>query len=98
MAKIIWTEQAFYWLKEINDYISLNSPATAQKVVSGLYEKIQILCDFPEIGYIYRKEADGLVRILLYGHYRIAYFITIDGGVTILGIFHGAMEIDHYLR
>jgi plasmid stabilization system protein ParE len=38
-------------------------------------EIVQLLQDFPEIGYVYRKEIDGDIRILLYGHYRIAYLI-----------------------
>ncbi len=37
------------------------------------------------------------IRILLHGHYRIAYLIKQDGDVDILGVFHGAMELDRYL-
>ena len=32
-----------------------------------------MLREFPDIGYHYRSGEDGEVRILLYGHYRIAY-------------------------
>ncbi len=97
MAKIIWTEEAVRWMKDIHDYISLDNPNAAQRVVTGIYEKIQILHDFPEIGYFYRHEKDGIIRILLFGHYKIAYHINSESAVTILGVFHGAMEINRYL-
>ena len=37
------------------------------------------------------------VRILLHGHYRIAYLIKSDDSIDILGVFHGALDIDKYL-
>jgi len=75
MAEIRWTEEAYRWLRDIYDYISADNPIAAQKVISGIYEKAQSLSQFPEIGYRYREEEDGEIRILLYGHYRIAYQI-----------------------
>jgi plasmid stabilization system protein ParE len=96
MAEIRWTEEAVKWLQNIYDYISEDDPAAAQKVIEGIYEKTQILGRFPEIGYKYRDEPEGHVRILLYGHYRIAYLIKQDA-VEILGVFHGSMEIGKYI-
>lgn len=57
---------------------------------------------FPEIGYTYRKEPDGNIRILLYGHYKIAYKkiaykLKNKDNIDILGIFHDALDIDRYL-
>ena len=73
MAEINWTAEAERWLRDIYDYIAQDKPTAGVNVVSGVYAKAQLLCDFPEIGYLYRKEPDGDIRILLYGHYRIAY-------------------------
>jgi toxin ParE1/3/4 len=50
-------------------------PSAAAKVVSGIYDKVQLLNDFPQLGYKYKSEKEGDIRILLYGHYRIAYLI-----------------------
>ena len=36
------------------------------------------------------------VRILLHGHYRIAYLVKDDGNVDILGVFHGSLDITRY--
>ncbi|MES9858034.1 MAG: type II toxin-antitoxin system RelE/ParE family toxin [Sedimenticola sp.] len=91
MAEIRWTEEAIKWLQDIYEYISEDNPEAAQKVVDGIYEKSQILKTFPEIGYKYRDEPDGEIRILLYGHYRIAYIIKYEV-VEMLGIFPWGAE------
>ena len=96
MAEIRWSHEAEQWLREIYEYISSDNLTAAEKVVSGIYEKAQLLSDFPELGYKYREEPEGEVRILLYGHYRVAYIIT-DTSIDILGVFHGALEIERYL-
>jgi len=97
MAEIRWTEEAHRWLRDIYGYIAADNPEAAQKVVSGIYEKTQVLKRFPEIGHRYRTETGGEVRILLYGHYRIAYLLRTSSGIDILGVFHGALDIDRYL-
>ena len=97
MAEIRWTEEAVNWLRNIYDYISEENSIAAQKVIEGIYEKTEVLEIFPEIGHTYRNEPDGEIRILLYGHYRIAYLIKQDA-VEILGVFHGSMEIDKYIK
>ncbi|WP_043739610.1 type II toxin-antitoxin system RelE/ParE family toxin [Thioalkalivibrio nitratireducens] len=96
MAEIRWTEEAHRWLRDIHDYIAADNPAAAQKVVSGIYDKAQMLRSFPEIGHRYRAEAEGEIRILLYGHYRIAYLLKSPCSIDILGVFHGALDIDRY--
>jgi plasmid stabilization system protein ParE len=96
--EIRWTEEAERWLRDIYEYIAVDNPGAAAKVISGIYEKAQMLRQFPEIGYVLRAEAEGEIRILIYGHYRIAYLVKPSGPVDILGIFHGALEIDRYLR
>jgi len=96
MVEITWTEEADRWLHDIHDYIAADNPEAARKVVSGIYEKAQVLRKFPEIGYRYRVEAGGEIRILLYGHYRIVYLLRPTSSIDILGVFHGALDIDRY--
>lgn len=73
MAKITWTSEAERWLKDIYDYIAEDNKAAAANVVDGIYQKAQILLDHPEIGYKYEHDSGEEIRILLYGHYRVAY-------------------------
>jgi plasmid stabilization system protein ParE len=98
MAKIRWTAEAEKWLREIYDYIAQDNEKAAQMVIAGIYKRVQILEDFPEIGYKYRSEPEGDIRILLYGHYRVAYLIRNKEFIDILGVFHGAMDIEKYLK
>ncbi len=97
MAKISWTSEAERWLKDIYDYIATDDRSAAARVIIGIYEKAQILTQFPEIGYRYDKHRNDEVRIVLYGHYRIAYLVRADGDVDILGVFHGALDMQRYL-
>ena len=53
--------------------------------------------DYPHIGYTYRQAEEGEIRVLLYGHYRIAYLVRNDNHIDILGVFHGALDIDRYI-
>jgi len=68
------------------------------RTVNGIYEEAQLLERHPEAGYKYEPESSRAVRILLYTHYRITYLIKPDGNIDILGVFHGALDIDRYLR
>ena len=75
MAELNWTAEAQRWLQEIYQYIAQDNPTAAAGVVEGIYGKAQALVEFPQIGHRYEPIAGREVRILLYGHYRIAYLI-----------------------
>ena len=97
MAAINWTLEAERWLKDIHDYIAMDNPNAAIRVVEGIYEKVQLLREHPQLGQWYAAISDQSIRILVYGHYRIAYLINEDRNIDILGVFHGALDIDRYL-
>jgi len=97
MAKINWTHEAECWLKDIFDFISLDSAEAATRVVGEIYERTQILIRFSKVGHRYEAIENREVRILLYGHYRIAYLIKSDEDIDILGVFHGSLDIQRYL-
>ena len=97
MARLNWTQEAETWLRDIYEYIAQDNPVAAARVMEGIYERAQILSEFPQIGHRYEGIADREVRILLYGHYRIAYLIKSEEDIDILGVFHGALNIQRYL-
>ena len=97
MVAIEWTDEAVFWLKEIHDYIAQDNKKVAKRISKEIYNKVQILATFPKIGYVYITEESREIRILLYGHYRIAYLVEEDL-ISILGVFHGALEIERYLK
>ncbi len=98
MVKIEWTDEAKFWLKDIHDYIAQDNKRIAKKITKEIYNKVQILATFPQIGYVYPNDDDLEIRILLYGHYRIAYLIKGTNTISILGVFHGALDIQRYLK
>lgn len=97
MASLKWTSEAELWLRDIHDYIAADDPAAAFRVVEGIVDRTRTLLQFPEAGYLHRVRTRP-VRILLYGHYRIAYLVREDSDIDILGVFHGALDIERYLH
>ena len=95
MAEITWAEEAQRWLADIFEHIATDNPRAAARTVNGIYERAQVLARFPEIGHRYWA-SNRHVRILLYGHYRIAYLIKDDGNIDVLGVFHGSLDITKY--
>ena len=95
MATITWTAEAERWLEDIFEYIAGDNPAAAAETVQGIYDRAQSLADFPLLGQRYLPSQHH-VRILLYGHYRIAYLVEDGGDIVVLGVFHGALDISKY--
>ncbi len=50
MAKIIWTEPALIDLNEIAEYIALDKPTAASRLVEKIFTKTERLEDFPNSG------------------------------------------------
>jgi plasmid stabilization system protein ParE len=97
--EIIWTEEASKNLNIIYDYISNDNILAADATVDGIYNKVQLLKNHPNIGYIYKRFGMMDIRIILYGHYRIAYTIINNSkSITILGIYHCTMNIKKFIE
>ena len=97
MGQINWTHEADRWMQEIHDYIAQHNPSAAKQTVEGIYNKVQWLLRFPEFGYRYEHDDGRGIRIILFGHYRIAYLIKSSGDIDILGVFHAALDIERLL-
>lgn len=98
MAEINWTEEAEWWLKEIFDYITKDNKNAAIKVVDSIYQRAELLRKFPLLGQRLLDWENRHIRVLLYGHYRIAYLIKDNEDIDILGVFHGALDLERYLK
>ena len=97
MVEINWTREAQVWLEDIHSYIALDNPDAAQRTISGIFARVQSLKTYPRLGHRYEPETGREVRIVLYGHYRIAYLIKSEERIDILGVFHGSLSIERYL-
>lgn len=97
MASLTWTVSSRAWVQEIYDYFAIDNVKAAKATAKGIYDRAQVLKQFPRIGARYESNIDREIRILLYGHYRIIYRIITDDDIHILGVFHGAMDIERLL-
>jgi len=96
--EIIWTEEASKNLHTIYQFIAQTNVAAADSTIDGIFRKAQLLADYPNIGYVYKKINSNKIRVLLYGHYRIAYLVKEKGtSVAVLGVYHSAMDIKSFL-
>jgi toxin ParE1/3/4 len=93
---INWTHESEIWLRDIYNYIAVDDPDAAARTITRIYEKAQLLRTHPRLGHRYEPEQSREVRILLYEHYRITYLIKPSGDIDVLGVFHGALDIDQY--
>lgn len=97
MGKVDWTDEASLWLRRIYEYIAADDADAAMRTVRGILSKAQMLARFPELGQRYGRYADRHIRVLRYGHYRIAYIVKAAGDVDVLGVFHERLDIKRYL-
>ena len=97
MVEINWTREAQVWLRDIHNYIAIDNSEAAHRTVMGIFRKAQFLAQHPRLGHRYEADTSREIRILLYGHYRIAYPIKSDTSIDVLGVFHSALNIERYL-
>jgi len=85
--ELIWTAEAKDMLMKIFDGLAGCNPMIAAGVVRGIYAKTQLLLKSPEIGWHFEVVPNRAVRVLVYGHYRIAYEIHKTGYIVICGVY-----------
>jgi addiction module RelE/StbE family toxin len=93
MVRIKWLLAAKNDLKEIYDYISLDSKRYAKLQVERIQNKTEILKSQIEIGKIVEELNEPNVREILEGNYRIIYRIISKSEVHILLVHHGARDL-----
>lgn len=75
MARIIWTEPALLELDEIADYISLDDPKAAKKLVRKAFDRIEHLADHPKSGKLVEEFENSVYREVVLPPCRIFYRI-----------------------
>jgi len=89
MVRIEWTNPALNDLNEIHDYIARDSKNYANLFLKKLYDSVQKLKDFPNMGRIVPEIDDPKIRELIFQNYRIVYRIKEDY-IEILTVIHGS--------
>ena len=96
MAQIKWTEPALNDLIEIAEYIALDKPAAAKKLVRNVFKSIKRLKDFPESGKKPSELPKTNYREVIVGPCRIFY--RVEGKkVFILYVMRGERELRQFI-
>lgn len=86
--KVVWSEQAWERLLEIEQFIGRDNPRAAASLVDKLIERGDGLSDHPEQGRPLPELPDSGLRELIAGNYRIVYRRTREA-VEVLTVFEG---------
>ena len=86
--KVVWTEQAWERLLEIEQFIGRDDPRAATRFVDRLIERGDGLADHPEQGRHLPELPESGLRELIVGNYRIVYRRTQEA-IEVLTVFEG---------
>ncbi len=78
MARIIWTVPALEELDEIADYISLDDPAAAKRLVRRVFDRVDGLASNPKLGPCPKELRGTAYRHLVIPPLRVFYRIAGD--------------------
>lgn len=92
MVEIRWSTDALDDLESIASYIEQDSPEKANDLVSAIFEKVEMLKDFPQLGRIFSERNIERIREIIYKNYRIVYEIK-SNIIEILIVAHGSRII-----
>ena len=97
MARLVWHVEAVSDLDAVAEFIARDSTAQASSFVARIVAAAERLRDHPTLGRGVPELQDASCRELIFQNYRIVYRIH-DDRVTILGIIHGAMDMQRQVR
>lgn len=86
--KVLWTEQAWRRLSEIEEFIARDRPAAAARLIDKLVDRGDALASHPDRGRRLPEIPGSDLRELVVDHYRIVYRKT-ENTVEVLTVFEG---------
>ena len=92
MAKVIWTEPSLKQLNAIADYIARDKPDAANRLVRRIFERVDLLETFSEIGRRVPEMRKSAYRELVATPCRIIYRIENNVAVIIF-VMRGEQEL-----
>lgn len=96
MAEVIWAEPALQQLDAIAEYIALDNPAAASRLVQEVLDKTERLEAFPQSGRIPPELADSVYWELVAPPRRIFYRED-EGRVFILHVMREERQLRAYM-
>jgi addiction module RelE/StbE family toxin len=93
MVTVIWSELSIEDLRNIFEYIALDSPYYAGLQIDRIVNRTEQLIEFPQSGRVVPEFNNVSLRELIEGNYRIIYQLE-NETVEIVRIHHAAKKID----
>jgi plasmid stabilization system protein ParE len=95
MAKIGWSEEGLKRFRQILEYIEEDSPQNAAKLATTIWNRIQQLKEFPELGRIVPEFDRKEIREVIVYNFRIVYRLKTQDKIEIVGVHHSAQILPH---
>ncbi len=86
--KLTWSPLAISRVSEIAEYIAKDNPLAAEEWANNIFELVEGLSEFPEIGRTVPEIKNKMFRELISGNYRIIYKYE-NTQILILTVRHG---------
>jgi len=96
MAQIIWTEPALTDLDTIAEYIALDKPAAARKLVKSVFKRVGLLEEAPNSGRMPPELTNSRYREVIVGPCRVFYRYT-DNTLFLLHVMRSERELRLYV-
>lgn len=90
MARLNWTMQAEKDLKNIYEYIAMDSSRYAKIHINRIRDKARTLKQQPRLGRVVPELGNENIRELIFGNYRIIYCIVSPERIDVLTVYHSA--------
>jgi toxin ParE1/3/4 len=98
MVEIRWLKEARGDLRDIYDYISLDSERYAKHQIDKLLNRTLILKNHIRVGKVVEEINKPEIRELIEGNYRIIYRIVSENQIHILMVHHGARDLTRRIK
>ena len=96
MAQVVWAEPALQGLDAIAEYIALDNPMAASRLVQRVFEKTERLADFPQSGRIPPELPNSVYRELVVPPCRIFYRDD-ESDVLVLYVMREEQQLRSYM-
>jgi toxin ParE1/3/4 len=83
-VRVDWSPRALEQAEAAFDYIAADRPHAAADWLSGLFERVDLLLEFPLQGRHVPEADRAEVRELIYEGYRIVYRVDVDRMIVLL--------------
>ena len=93
--KLEWADEALDDIEDIATFIEKDSPTYAKVVVSKIFEKAEVLQDFPKLGRIVPELNNPEIREIFVYNYRVIYKLE-DEKIIFIAVVHNKRELENH--